>query len=428
MRVANRRAENSKWRQTRLQASKHAGQNGRTHGKGAGKAVLAAAAFLVSACSQQPETAPTFHAEENPERLSEWGMIAATDGALKLSEGVTPYDLATPLFSDYALKLRTVWTPDGKPAVYNANEAFDFPVGTVITKTFYYPTPENAWTGDVQQGQERGLHGRRMALDHLRLIETRVLVRREAGWDALPYVWNEDQSDAVLKRTGAVIPMTLTRDNGEMEPFAYLVPNANQCAGCHATNATTKAIQPIGPKARHLNKPSSFMDGFNQLDHWLAKGLLTFDGSSPHPEEARSAIAKDEGSALQNNENFQFPRNADWTDETAPLAARARAYLDANCSHCHNPNGPADTSGLDLEPGASGPAMGHCKAPIAAGRGTGGRPYDIVPGRPDLSITVFRMETTDPGAMMPELGRAVRHEEGVELVREWIAAMDGGCG
>lgn len=397
------RAENSKWRQTRLQASKHAGQNGRTHGKGAGKAILAAAAFLVSACSQQPETAPTFHADDNPERLSDWGMIAAKDGALKLSDGVTPYDLATPLFSDYALKLRTVWTPDGKPAVYDADEAFDFPVGTVITKTFYYPTPENSWTGDVQQGRERGLHDRRMALDHLRLVETRVLVRREAGWDALPYVWNEDQTDAVLKRTGAVIPMTLTRDDGEMEPFAYLVPNANQCAGCHATNATTKAIRPIGPKARHLNKPSSFMDGFNQLDHWLAKGLLTGEIAQP------------------------APRNADWTDENEPLVDRARAYLDANCSHCHNPNGPADTSGLDLEPGASGPAIGHCKAPIAAGRGTGGRPYDIVPGRPDLSITVFRMETTDPGAMMPELGRAVTHEEGVKLVAEWIAAMEGGC-
>ncbi len=364
---------------------------------------MAAAIMLLSACAQQETTAPTFHAEENPEQLSDWGMIAAKDGALRLSDGVTPYDLATPLFSDYALKLRTVWTPDGKPAVYNAEEAFDFPVGTVITKTFYYLVPENEWTGDVHQGQERGVRDNAMSLDHLRLIETRVLVRREAGWDALPYVWNEDQSDAVLKRTGAVIPMMLIREDGEMEPFSYLVPNANQCAGCHATNATTKAIHPIGPKARHLNKPSSFADGFNQLDHWLAKGLLTGEIAQP------------------------APRNADWADETAPLDTRARAYLDANCSHCHNPNGPADTSGLDLEPGATGPAMGNCKAPIAAGRGTGGRPYDIVPGRPDLSITLFRMETTDPGAMMPELGRAVTHKEGVKLVSEWIAAMEGGC-
>lgn len=366
-------------------------------------AVLAAAVLLLSACSQQQTAAPTYHAEENPAQLSDWGMVSVKDRALRLGDGVTPYDLATPLFSDYALKLRTVWTQDGKPAVYDADEAFDFPVGTVITKTFYYPTPENDWNGDVSLGRERSINDGEMSLDHLRLVETRVLVRREAGWDALPYVWNEDQSDAVLKRTGAVIPMTLIRDEGRIEPFAYLVPNANQCAGCHATNATTKAIKPIGPKARHLNKPSSFAEGFNQLDHWLAKGLLTGEIAQP------------------------APKNAVWTDEAEPLNARARAYLDINCSHCHNPNGPADTSGLNLEPDAAGPALGNCKTPVAAGRGTGGRPYDIVPGRPDLSITVFRMETTDPGAMMPELGRAVSHEEGVKLVSEWIAAMEGGC-
>lgn len=404
--------EHSKWRQTRRNASNHADEIWRKRRENTAKALLGAAALLLSACSQQQEAAPTYHADENPEHLSDWGMIAAKDGALTLSDGVTPYDLATPLFSDYALKLRTVWTPEGKPAVYSATEAFDFPVGTVITKTFYYPTlvnewPREDWNGDVSIGRERsvndGPNGKTLELDHLRLIETRVLVRREAGWDALPYIWNDDQTDAVLKRTGAVLPLTLIRDDGEMEPFSYLVPNANQCAGCHATNATTKAIKPIGPKARHLNKPSSFAEGFNQLDHWLAKGLLTGEIAQP------------------------APRNADWRDENEPLADRARAYLDANCSHCHNPNGPADTSGLNLEPDATGPALGNCKTPVAAGRGTGGRPYDIVPGRPELSITLFRMETIDPGAMMPELGRAVTHEEGVKLVSEWIEEMEGGC-
>lgn len=343
------------------------------------------------------------HDKTTPATLSEWGMIWTKGGALHLSDGVTPYDLATPLFSDYALKLRTVWTPGGAPATYNSDGVFDFPVGTVITKTFYYPQTEEKWTGEVVIGAERTVNDRMMSLDHLRLVETRLLVRRETGWDALPYIWNDDQTDAVLKRTGAVIGMTLHRDDGRLEPFPYLVPNANQCAACHAVNATTKAIEPIGPKARHLNKPSSYARGFNQLDHWLAKGLLTGEISQPAPQ------------------------NAAWTDETATLDARARAYLDANCSHCHNPHGAADTSGLNLEPDAAGPAFGLCKSPIAAGRGTGGRAYDIVPGRPDLSITVFRMETTDPGAMMPELGRAVAHEEGVALIADWIAAMDGEC-
>jgi hypothetical protein len=52
---------------------------------------------------------------------------------------VLPYDLNTPLFTDYAHKLRTVWMPKGQSAVYNAENTFDFPVGTIISKTFYYP-------------------------------------------------------------------------------------------------------------------------------------------------------------------------------------------------------------------------------------------------------------------------------------------------
>jgi uncharacterized repeat protein (TIGR03806 family) len=365
---------------------------------------IIAAALLIAACVGETTTAPAFHANENPERLSEWGMIAAKDGALILNSGVIPYDLATPLFSDYAQKLRTVWLPDGKPAQYSADGAFDFPVGTVITKTFYYVQSSAQWDGVITTRETPPLIDNSLALTGIRLIETRLLVHRKDGWAALPYVWNDDQTDALLKRTGAVKRLTLKRDEDRMEKFAYVVPNANQCAGCHATNATTKAIKPIGPKARHLNKQSTYHPAFNQLDYWLAAGLLTGDIETP------------------------TPRNAIWTDETAPLDSRARAYLDINCSHCHNPNGAADTSGLDLEPGAAGPAMGRCKLPIAVGGGSGGRPFDIVPGAPEQSITIFRIETIDPGAMMPELGRSVAHEEGVALIAEWIEKMEGGCG
>jgi len=34
------------------------------------------------------------------------------------------------------------------------------------------------------------------------------------------------------------------------------------------------------------------------------------------------------------------------------------------------------------------------------------------------------MESTDPGVMMPELGRSTVDVEGVELVRKWISEMD----
>ena len=65
----------------------------------------------------------------------------------------------------------------------------------------------------------------------------------------------------------------------------------------------------------------------------------------------------------------------------------------------------------------AGAGRGRC------GRGSGGRDYDIVPGDPDKSIMTFRINSTDPGIMMPELGKRLIHVEGAELVREWIAAM-----
>ena len=71
--------------------------------------------------------------------------------------------------------------------------------------------------------------------------------------------------------------------------------------------------------------------------------------------------------------------------------------------------------------------MGYCKPPIAAGKGTGGRLYSIVPGHPEASILSFRLDTSDPSMMMPELGRSLVHAEGVALVSSWIAQLEGEC-
>ncbi len=369
--------------------------------------LVALIVFALAACSKESAPqGPVFHEEGYPATLSEWRLMAAANGVLTLSLGVTPYDLATPLFTDYALKLRTVTLPAGTSATYSQNGVFDFPVGAIISKTFYYPQTGNEWTGDVAVGPSPTASNGVMPLQGVRLIETRLLVHRKDGWVAIPYFWNDEQTDAVLHRTGAAKPLTLHRPDGREEPFTYVVPNQNQCAGCHATNNTTRVLSPIGPKARHLNKPSTFEAGFNQLDYWVMTGMLT---GVPEGPEAR-------------------PANADWTDKAASLDDRARAYLDANCSHCHSDVGTADTSGLDLRPEIPfGPHYGACKTPVAAGGGSGGRPFDIVPGNPDASIFIYRMQTTEPGNMMPELGRSTSHEEGVALIAEWIASMGGGC-
>ena len=351
-------------------------------------------ALLLAACGREAVT-PVFHAEKNPPTLAEWGMLGSDGKALSLGEGVTPYTLQQPLFTDYAHKLRTVWVPEGQ-ATEVEGAAYNFPVGTVITKTFYYPSDKGAVLKRPDQQPVNA--GSPLNLSDHRLIETRLLVHRDDGWHPVSYVWNAEQTEATLKRTGAVVPLSL-----EDQEFAYLVPNENQCSACHADNATTEVIRPLGPRPEQLAGTYDYGLGpVPQLAQWSALGLIEGTPTTPG-----------------------WPA---FMDRTADLDTHARAYLAANCAHCHNPVGPADTSGLDLTMEAeTAVALGTCKLPIAAGSGTGGHRYGIHPGKPGESILAYRMASTDPGAMMPELGRALAHEEGIALVSDWIAAMEGGC-
>ena len=362
--------------------------------------LIGLAALALAACARMQAPEPVhFFAEGMPERLSDWNVVYVADGRLRLNAQVLPYDLDTPLFTDYAHKLRTVWMPVGKSARYQAEDAMDFPVGTIISKTFYYPRGEGdavLRSADAGPEADGGL-----AMDKVRLVETRLLVRRESGWIALPYVWNAGQTEARLMRGGELVALTLAAADGRSEQVDYLVPDENQCAGCHSTDLKSKAVFPIGPKARHLNHDFAYAGGReNQLAHWQELGYLT---GVPAGE---------------------LPRNVAWDDPQAPLEARARSYLDINCGHCHSQKGAARTSGMWLDAGTVEPLrLGRCKLPIAAGQGTGDRPWDIAPGAPDDSILTYRMQSTDPGVMMPELGRSIVHDEGVELIRQWIAAM-----
>lgn len=213
-------------------------------------------------------------------------------------------------------------------------------------------------------------------------IETRLLVKKASGWAALPYVWQADGT-AVLKRAGARMPVSV-----EGRAVDWQVPNVNQCKGCHAVGDT---LMPIGPKARNLTPES--------LAALRAAGLL--DGPAP-------------GTPL--------PRFDD--AGSAGVEARARAYLDVNCGHCHAQRGPASNSGLFLTWETTDPtARGIGKRPVAAGRGTGGHDLDIDPGHPERSILVYRMQSTETGIAMPEIGRTLVHAEAVALVRDYISGL-----
>jgi uncharacterized repeat protein (TIGR03806 family) len=298
------------------------------------------------------------------------------------AEGVIPYDLNSALFSDYAEKYRFLKLPPGGQAIYRASDVFEFPVGTVIAKTFAYPRDAR----DPAKGR--------------RLIETRILQRRPDGWVGLPYVWDAAQAEATLDVAGDSVNVGWIHVDGRARTNNYLIPNVNQCKGCHKSG---EVMTPIGPKARHLNRDFAYRAGAeNQLAHWSRRGALV---GAPSPAEA--------------------PRLPAWDDpKGGTLDDRARAWLEINCAHCHHPEGPARSSGLDLRAAQRNPAVfGVFKPPVAAGIGTGGREFDIVPGDPDRSILAYRIASTHPGVMMPELGKRLVHEEGVALIRRWIAAM-----
>lgn len=346
------------------------------------RALIAGAAALCLVGATAP--APGAHAEvggpnlavilaERPAPMLSAYRLFRDVRAATPSEGVASYDLATPLFSDYALKDRYVFTPPGSSATYVDDDVFAFPVGAVLVKTFAYPA-------DFRRPQE-----------NVRALETRLLIRKASGWTTQTYVWDADGNEARLQVAGAQIPVHFVDAAGAPRDIQYAVPNKNQCKGCHARD---DVLTPIGPRARNLNR--SYGDRpENQIDHWSRIGVLT---GAPTTRPASA---------------------------TETLDARARAYLDVNCAHCHNPHGPASNSGLDLRFTQNDPALwGVRKRPVAAGRASANLTFAIDPGKPEQSILLHRMESSDPGVMMPELGRTIVHTEGVDLVRRWIAAMD----
>ena len=317
-------------------------------------------------------------AESFPEKLSDFEFFL-DDSAQLPNNKVIPYELISTLFSDYSYKQRWVYVPGNKKAKYVENWVFDFPTGSALIKTFYYPVDERA----PELGKQ--------------LLETRLLLRKESGWQAVSYAWNEEQNEAYKKIAGKTINVAWTDFMGEEKTVRYRVPNVNQCKECH--DADDK-ISPIGPKARNINKKFDFKDGeFNQLVYWMNREII-----DDYPMDLISPV--------------------DWTDETKDINDRVRSYLDVNCGHCHSPTGNANSTGLYLHLNETRDInLGVFKKPVATGRGSGGYKYSIVPGKPEESILLYRMESMDPGVMMPESGRALTHKEAVEMVREWIYGL-----
>ena len=327
---------------------------------------------LLSSQVHSTDTFDLLNFSKAPRFLSEFGFFQDMQNQIP-AEGVHPYSLVSPLFSDQTDKLRFVYVPEGQKLGYVKDKVFIFPVGSTLIKTFAYLN----MNGPLEQ----------------QLLETRLLINTNAGWKAISYVWNEEQTDAKRAIAGATIPTSFLNSQGELVAVRYRAPNQNQCKECHQVN---KVMTPIGPKARNMNKDLNYQSGeMNQLLYWAALGWI--------------------------DQKLESSPISSYTDINASLDNRARAYLDINCGHCHIPGGSADTTGLYLNLiEENQEKLGIFKKPVAAGRASGNLKYSIVPGHSDDSIMLFRMKSLDPGIMMPESGRALADDAGIKLIKEWI--------
>lgn len=318
--------------------------------------------------------------------LSEYGFFEGPLEDLSPRAGVVPYEVVSPLWADHAGKGRYITLPEGEAITLGEREDWRFPLGAIVIKTFFFALDQRHPEGAA------------------RVLETRLLVFGEEGWKPHTYVWNEEQTEATRVVAGERIEVDYVDAAGAPAHAQYLVPNDNQCKSCHERDDVTEVLGLITPQ---LNREVATPDGPRNQLSWLAEqGILRAPIPAPVALPA-----------------FADPRGG------AALDDRARAYLHANCSHCHRPGGGGGASGLVLLEWERAPLQnGVCKGPVAAGPGTGGHDHDIVPGAPDQSIMIFRMSSSDPETKMPELPNRIPDADGVALVSAWIAAMSPpGC-
>jgi uncharacterized repeat protein (TIGR03806 family) len=319
--------------------------------------------------------------------LSQYQLFESASEPRQLanSPGI-PYKLSVELFTDYAHKYRFVYIPEGKAMEFDPRDVFEFPVGSVLVKTFALPLDTSLTEPE-------------------RLVETRLLIRRESGWKALPYRWVNDGEDAVLAKYGALLDIEMT-NRQQLLNFKYEIPAVSTCNTCHQMqlDQQTQSFSPIGMKARLINWSLQYDDGLrNQIQKMTEEGILVGAPSDPNV--------------------IQFVPLFD--EEPSDLQAKAKGYLDINCAHCHSDTGQGSLSGLRLEYWRETDSIkyGMCKVPPGFDGGEDNLHYDIYPGRSELSILPYRMSHLGAKDMMPPIGRGTVHYEGVALIKEWIDSL-----
>ena len=307
-----------------------------------------------------------------PAKLSETGLFTDT-GSLTPSEGLIAYRPAHPFWSDGTHKRRWLGIPDGERIGFSADD-WTFPLGSVSVKHFEIERIE----GDP---------------DSRRRLETRVLLHTREGWRGYSYHWDDDQLDATLANERRTEALSVRLSSGEVREQLYEYPSRADCMACH----TRVEGFLLGPKTAQFNADFAYPDG-------VANQLATFEHVSLFDREVDDVGGYDAFAPLD--------------DDTRGVEARARAYLDVNCSSCHQPGGPAPTA-MDLRADTPVEAMNVVGvAPNAGDLGIAGARI-VASGDKSASVLWQRLRRTDE-ARMPPLSTHVVDEAGVELIGRWI--------
>lgn len=316
------------------------------------------------------------------EKLSDYRFYTGELKQLVPNARMLPYEPITPLFSDYAHKSRYVWMPEGVSASYQTDhQLLNFPEGSMLIKNFFYDhvLPE----------------------DERRILETRLIYKRNGEWLFADYIWNEDQTEAYYSLDGSFVPINWIDDNGVNRNVNFRIPSEVECHTCHKANQVNS---PTGLKPQNLNFDFTFSDGVkNQLEKWIEVGYL----NGNLPENIVSLV--------------------DWEDESQPLDLRVRSYLDANCSHCHSDDGHCYYRPIrfTFQQTSNEENLGVCVDPQEYINST--LTHIISKGNINRSVMYYRLNTTDEQYRMPLFGRSLIHDEAVELLEDYINSLTPAC-
>ena len=336
-----------------------------------------------------------------PRKLSETGLFASTVD-LTPAPGVVPYDVNSPLWSDGAAKQRYLAVPNDAKIKYAKEGAWGFPDGSVLVKTFSL---------DLDAGNPATR----------RRLETRILHIEQDHWRGYTYLWNDEQTDAVLledpRGANRTFDVKDAAAPGGTRKQTWHFPSPAECTLCH----TMPAGFVLGPETRQMNRPYAYPGSAggppvvdNQIRALEHVGLFDKPVLMAHGQPADRTGDPAAYAAL--------PRLPDPKDTKLPVADRARSYLQANCSHCHRRMGGGNalfelqyelplekTKTVDVKPQ-------HGEHGLTDGR-------LVCPGEPDRSLVLHRMRQLDV-TRMPRVGSSVLDQFGVDLIRRWIAGLD----